>query len=125
PSDPDRLVAIGEVGQIGGRGAALMLGYFDNQDATETSFNRDGWFMSGDLGVLDARGNLKIEGRLKDLIIRGGHNIYPAHIEALALRHGAVERAACVPVADERLGERACIAVIGAIAADALLAHLA
>ncbi len=42
---------------------ALMLGYFDNQAATETSFNRDGWFMSGDLGVLDARGNLKIEGR--------------------------------------------------------------
>ncbi len=124
-ADPDRPVSTGEVGQIGGRGAALMLGYFDNQEATEKSFNRDGWFMSGDLGILDAEGNLKIEGRLKDLIIRGGHNIYPAHIEAIALRHPAIAKAACFPVPDERLGERACIAVIGEIGAEALLEHLA
>jgi acyl-CoA synthetase len=101
-----------------------MLGYFDNQVATEASFNREGWFLSGDLGVMDARGNLKIVGRSKDLIIRGGHNIYPAHIEALALRHGLVARVACFPVADERLGERACIAVAGGIAPEELLAHL-
>ena len=82
------------------------LGYFDNQIATEASFNRDGWFLSGDIGILDERGNLRIEGRLKDLIIRGGHNISPAHIEALALRCHAIERAACFPVSDERLGER-------------------
>jgi acyl-CoA synthetase len=124
-ADRDRRVDIGEVGEIGGRGAALMLGYFDNQAATEASFNRDGWFMSGDLGVMDERGNLKIVGRSKDLIIRGGHNIYPAHIEALALRHGEVVRVACLPVADERLGERVCIAVAGSVAADDLLAHLA
>ena len=122
--DRDRVVAVGEVGEIGGRGGALMLGYFDNQTATETSFNRDGWFMSGDLGVLDARGNLKVVGRSKDLIIRGGHNIYPAHIEALALRHRLVARVACFPVADERLGERVCIAVTGGVAADELLGHL-
>ena len=125
PESSEREVPRGTLGEIGGRGAALMLGYYGNQPVTAASFNRNGWFMSGDLGVLDDAGNLRIVGRLKDLIIRGGHNIYPAHIEALALRHGAVERAACVPVADERLGERACIAVIGAIAADALLAHLA
>jgi acyl-CoA synthetase len=124
PADRDRPVPLGEVGEIGGRGGALMLGYFDNQSATETSFNRDGWFMSGDLGVLDARGNLKIVGRSKDVIIRGGHNIYPAEIEALALRHGEVARVACFPVADERLGERVCIAVMGTVAAGALLAHL-
>lgn len=124
PADRDRPVGPGEVGEIGGRGGALMLGYFDNQTATETSFNRDGWFMSGDLGVMDERGNLKVEGRLKDLIIRGGHNIYPAHIEALALRHQGVTRAACFPVADERLGERVCIAVTGGVAPDELLAHL-
>jgi acyl-CoA synthetase len=123
-ADRDRPVAIGEVGEIGGRGGALMLGYFDNQAATETSFNRDGWFMSGDLGVLDERGNLKVVGRSKDLIIRGGHNIYPAHIEALALRHVQVTRAACFPVADERLGERVCIAVTGSIVAQELLSHL-
>jgi acyl-CoA synthetase len=124
PADRDRPVATGETGEIGGRGALLMLGYFDNQAATETSFNRDGWFMSGDLGVLDERGNLKVVGRLKDVIIRGGHNIYPAHIEALALRHGQVQRAACFPVPDERLGERVCIAVSGGVAAEELLGHL-
>jgi acyl-CoA synthetase len=124
PADRDRPVAPGEVGEIGGRGAALMLGYFDNQAATETSFNRDGWFMSGDLGVMDARGNLAIVGRLKDVIIRGGHNIYPAHIEALALRHGEVARAACFPVAEERLGERVCIAVAGSVEPRELLEHL-
>ena len=124
PMDRDRPVGVGEMGEIGGRGALLMLGYFDNQAATETSFNRDGWFMSGDLGVMDACGNLKVVGRLKELIIRGGHNIYPAHIEALALRHAGVIRVACLPVADERLGERVCIAVLGDVAPGELLDHL-
>ena len=62
---------------------------------------------------------------MKDLIIRGGHNIYPAEIEALALRHAAVARCAAFPVADERLGERVCIAIIGGIEPAALLDHLA
>lgn len=124
PANPDLEVPAGTVGEIGGRGAALMLGYFGGQDVTEKSFNRDGWFMSGDLGSLDESGNLTIQGRLKDLIIRGGHNIYPAHIEALALRHPAVEKVAAFPVADERLGEKVCIAVIGSIEAGALLTHL-
>ena len=123
-ADRDRAVMTGEVGEIGGRGALLMLGYFDNQAATESSFNRDGWFMSGDLGVMDGRGNLQVVGRLKDVIIRGGHNIYPTHIEALALRHVQVTRVACFPVADERLGERVCIAVSGSVAPDDLLSHL-
>lgn len=125
PADADREVPVGTVGQIGGRGAALMLGYFANQAATEASFNRDGWFLSGDLGVMDAAGNLKIEGRLKDLIIRGGHNIYPATIEALALRHSGVVKCAAFPVADERLGERVCLSIIGDVGADEILAHLA
>ncbi len=102
----------GEVGEIGGRGAMLMLGYFDNQSATENSFNRDGYLMSGDLGWLDARGNLHFVGRKKDLIIRGGHNIYPARIEDLAHRHPLVQKAAAFPVADERLGEKVCLAII-------------
>ena len=118
-------VACGVTGQIGGRGGALMLGYYGNQDATAASFNDRGWFMSGDLGSLDELGNLRIDGRLKDLIIRGGHNIYPAEIEALALRHARVKKAAAFPVADERLGEKVCLAVIGDIEPDACLAHLA
>ncbi len=110
-SDPDRAMPAGTVGQIGGRGGALMLGYFGNQAATERSFNRDGWFLSGDLGMLDARGNLSIVGRLKDMVIRGGHNIHPARVEELALRHPLVGRAAAFGVPDERLGERLCLAV--------------
>ncbi|MBX5453827.1 MAG: acyl--CoA ligase [Acidobacteriia bacterium] len=125
PNDTNRRLPPGEVGEIGGRGAALMLGYFADQEATAASFNRDGWFLSGDLGMLDAQGNLIIKGRSKDLIIRGGHNIHPAHIEALAIRHPAVKAAAALGVPDERLGEKVCLAVIGDVAPDALLAHLA
>jgi acyl-CoA synthetase len=102
-----------------------MLGYFDNQSATEKSFNRQGWFLSGDLGSMDADGNLKIEGRLKDLIIRGGHNIYPSRIEALAVSHAGIAKAAAFAVPDERLGEKVCLAILGALEADAVLAHLA
>jgi acyl-CoA synthetase len=118
----------GAVGEIGGRGACLTLGYFDNQEATEDSFNREGWFMSGDLGRLDAEGCLEIVGRKKDLIIRGGHNIHPARVEDLAMRHPAVARVAAFAVADHRLGEKLCLSVIfheGTSAeAHELLAHL-
>jgi acyl-CoA synthetase len=110
--DPDTEVPHGEIGQIGGRGASLMLGYFDDQAATEDSFNRDGWFMTGDLGSLDDDGYLRITGRLKDVIIRGGHNIHPARIEALAMRHRAVARVAAIPIPDDRLGEKVCLAVM-------------
>jgi acyl-CoA synthetase len=122
--DAERAVAAGEVGQIGGKGAALMLGYYGDQEATAASFNRDGWFLSGDLGVLDEAGNLKVVGRLKDLIIRGGRNIHPAPIEDLALKHARVEKAAAFGVADERLGEKVCLAIIGGAQPAELLDHL-
>jgi acyl-CoA synthetase (AMP-forming)/AMP-acid ligase II len=126
--DPEREAPVGEIGQIGGRGASLMLGYFDDQAATEASFNTKGWFMTGDLGWVDEAGYLRITGRKKDVIIRGGHNIYPARIEVLALRHPAVARAAAFAVADARLGEKVCLAVMpvagAAIDDAALLAHL-
>lgn len=126
--NPDIEVAPGQVGEIAGRGACLMLGYFDNQRATEDSFNRGGWFLSGDLGRFDANGNLEIVGRKKDLIIRGGHNIHPARIEELAMRHKSVARCAAFAVADARLGEKVCLSVIWhegeSDEADAMLAHL-
>ncbi len=124
PNDANKPVSAGQVGQIGGRGAALMLGYYGNQAATVESFNNDGWFLSGDLGVLDASGNLQISGRLKDLIIRGGRNIHPSHIEALAMRHPGIEKVAAFPVPDERLGEKVCIAVLGSVEPAPLLEHL-
>ena len=124
----DVLAAPGEVGEIGGRGASLMLGYYEDEAATRAAFNKDGWFMTGDLGTLDANGYLRITGRAKDIIIRGGHNIHPAPIEALAMRHPALARAAAIPVSDARLGEKVCLAVMfrdGAKAsAEDLLAHL-
>jgi len=110
--DSETELPAGEVGQIGGRGASLMLGYFDNQAATEDSVNAQGWFMTGDLGWMDENGYLRITGRKKDVIIRGGHNIYPARIEALVGRHPGVERAAAVAVADERMGEKVCLVVM-------------
>ncbi len=126
--NPDREAKPGAIGEIGTRGALLMLGYFNNQSETENSFNAGGWFMSGDLGRCDAGGNLQIVGRKKDLIIRGGHNIYPAHIENLTVKHPAVLKAAAFPVADERLGERVCLAIIprdgAAVDAGRILEHL-
>jgi acyl-CoA synthetase len=126
--DPDAEAEAGEIGEIGSRGGLLMLGYFSNQVATETSFNIHGWFMSGDLGMLDAKGCLTIVGRKKDLIIRGGHNIHPARIEELAMRHPLVERAAAYSVFDERLGEKVCLSVIlregRALDPNDMLAHL-
>jgi acyl-CoA synthetase len=126
--NPDIEVPAGTVGEIGTRGALLMLGYFDNQATTEDSFNRGGWFMSGDLGTLDERGCLRILGRKKDLIIRGGHNIHPARIEDLAHRHPQVQKAAAFGVPDARLGEKACLAIISRegkeIRAEELLHHL-
>jgi len=126
--NPDVEVGPGDIGEIGGRGACLMLGYFDNQQATEESFNRGGWFLSGDLGRFDRNGNLEIVGRKKDLIIRGGRNIHPAKIEDLAMRHRAVARCAAFAVPDPRLGEKVCLSVIfhedARAEAEELLAHL-
>src|SRR5712671_1883939 len=126
--DPGTEAPPGEIGEIGGRGASLMLGYFGDQKATEAAFNAQGWFMTGDLGWIDEAGYLRVTGRKKDVIIRGGRNIHPVGIEALALRHDAIEKAAAFPVADARLGERVCLAVVahGGMQADleSILEHL-
>ena len=126
--DPDIEAASGEIGHIGGRGTSLMLGYFDDQTATEDAFNKSGWFMTGDLGSLDPKGYLRITGRQKDVIIRGGHNIHPARVEELASRHASVQRVAAVPVKDPRLGEKVCLAVMfragQQVEPEALLSHL-
>ena len=126
--DPDVEAASGEIGQIGSRGASLMLGYFDDPAATAAAFNAHGWFMTGDLGWTDPQGYLRVVGRRKDIIIRGGRNIYPARIETLALRYAAVEKAAAFPVADPRLGERVCLAVVAhdgmTVEPERILRHL-
>ena len=128
PENTDKALAQGEVGHIGGRGASLMMGYIDDQQSTEKSFNRFGWFMTGDLGRIESDGYLTITGRLKEIIIRGGHNIHPAKIEQLATMHAKIEKAAAVGLPDERLGEKVCLAVVPkqgqTVDGNALLKHL-
>jgi len=129
PDDLDREMPQGKIGIVGGKGACLMLGYYNDQTATEKCLNSDGWFLTGDLGVLDTDGYLTLTGRIKEVIVRGGHNINPERIEGLAMRDPAVERAVALPVPDDRLGERVCLAVTfraGAIPDfDSVLEHLA
>jgi len=115
--DRDTPAAHGETGEIAGRGACMMLGYYADQASTENSYNRDGWFMSGDLGRLTSDGSLQIVGRVKDIIIRGGHNIHPAQIEELAMRQPGISKAAAFGIPDARLGERICLAIVPSAAA--------
>ena len=86
------------------RGFNLMAGYLDDPVATDEAI-RDGWLHTGDIGWIGDDGNLRIVDRLKDMIIVGGLNAYPAEIERVLLEHPDVEQAAVVGVADERLGE--------------------
>ena len=127
-SEPEREVTAGTPGLIAGRGASLMLGYFNDQAATEESFNASGWFLTGDLGWVDARGCLHVTGRKKDIIVRGGHKIYPARVEALMMQHLGIERVAAIPVPDERLGEKLCVTYVtrhnSDISSDEVLRHL-
>jgi HIP---CoA ligase len=104
--------ATGEVGEIVVSGFNVMAGYLDPGTGAPRPADRDGWLHSGDLGSLDERGNLTVRGRLKDVIIVGGFNVYPAEVEACLTEHPAVSAAAVVGAADERLGEVACAFVI-------------
>jgi acyl-CoA synthetase (AMP-forming)/AMP-acid ligase II len=98
-------VPVGEPGEVWVRGYAVMRCYFDAPEATAAAFTPDGWLRTGDIGVLDAGGNLRITDRIKDMFIVGGFNAYPAEIENLMSRHPDVAQVAVVGVPDERLGE--------------------
>lgn len=96
---------IGEQGEVLLRGPNVMLGYLDDPDATSAAIDEDGWLHTGDVGELDAAGNLKITDRLKDMYICGGFNVYPAEIEQVLARLDGVAETAVIGVPDERLGE--------------------
>jgi len=96
---------VGVPGEFCTRGYHVMLEYFDNPEATAQAIDADGWLHTGDLATMDARGYCRIEGRLKDMIIRGGENIYPREIEELLFQHPSVGEVAVVGLPDERLGE--------------------
>lgn len=95
----------GESGEVLLRGPNVMLGYLDDPAATAAAIDGDGWLHTGDIGVLDAAGNLRITDRLKDMYICGGFNVYPAEIEQVLARLDGVADAAVIGVPDERLGE--------------------
>ncbi len=93
------------VGEIWARGYQIMTGYYGQPEATAATIRADGWLRTGDLGTLDARGYLKITGRLKDMIIRGGMNLYPKEIEDVLFDHPDVAQIAVVGVPDPHWGE--------------------
>ena len=124
------VVGRGETGAICVRGPVMMDGYHRMPDATAATIGADGFLHTGDLGSLDEDGYLRIQGRARDVVIRGGENIYPAEIEDALLQHPDVSAVAVVGVADDRWGQQVAAAVLlraGAAAADfeTLEAHAA
>lgn len=101
----NEVVPIGVQGEICARGYMVMLGYNDNPEATAAAIDADGWLHTGDLGTMDTRGYVKITGRVKEMIIRGGENLFPAEIENAMLEHDAIAECAVVGLPDEKWGE--------------------
>ncbi len=104
--------AAGTEGELQVRGCSVFAGYFDNAAANDSVFTADGWLRTGDLAVMGESGHVRITGRIKDIINRGGVKLNPSDIEALIDRHEAVLQCAIVPVPDPVLGERACCCVV-------------
>ena len=104
PED-SRVMPIGEVGEICARSYGVMIGYNDNPDATGAAIDEDGWLRTGDLGTMDAQGFIRVTGRVKDMIIRGGENLFPAEIEAVLVEHAQIRQVAVVGLPDEKWGE--------------------
>jgi len=118
---------LGQQGEYCSRGYAVMLGYWDDPEKTAEAIDAEGWMHSGDLATMDAGGYVRITGRIKDMIIRGGENIYPREIEEFLLTHPDIVDAQVFGVADEKYGEEVCAWVIAkggaAIDADTVVAH--
>ena len=100
-----RICDADEPGEIVVRGYNVMVGYFNNPEATAETIDADGWLHTGDIGTLDADGNIRITDRLKDMFISGGFNCYPAEIENQLLQHKHVAQVAVIGMPDERMGE--------------------
>ncbi len=107
-----RALPAGEEGEICCKGPSVHLGYLNNPAANAESFLADGWFKTGDLGVVDGNGNLRISGRVKEMINRGGMKFHPREIEEILYTHPKVLYAAVVGIPDPRLGERNCLCLV-------------
>ncbi|XDV44438.1 hypothetical protein PO909_012721 [Leuciscus waleckii] len=93
------------------RGYCVMLEYWEDDEKTKECITKDRWYKTGDIATLDKYSYCKIEGRIKDMIIRGGENIYPAEIEQFLHTHPKVQEAQVVGVKDERMGEEVCACI--------------
>ncbi len=102
----------GSAGEILVRGPTLVSGYYKDPEATWQVWTEDGWYKTGDLGKFDEYGNLVIVGRKKDVIIRGGQNIYPVEIENLLVNHPKVSNVAIIKMPDPVMGEKACAYIV-------------
>jgi fatty-acyl-CoA synthase len=98
----------GEAGEFCTRGYSVMLGYWDDREKTAEAVDGDGWMHTGDLGVMDDEGYVRITGRIKDMVIRGGENIYPREIEEFLYTHPDIEDVQVVGVPDAKYGEELC-----------------
>nr|XP_055032070.1 medium-chain acyl-CoA ligase ACSF2, mitochondrial [Misgurnus anguillicaudatus] len=105
------VVPLGAQGELMIRGYCVMLEYWQDEEKTRECITKDRWYKTGDIAVLDKYGYCKIEGRIKDMIIRGGENIYPAEIEQFLHTHPKVHEAQVVGVKDERMGEEVCACI--------------
>lgn len=98
-------VTVGEPGELWTRGYHVMKGYYNNEEATREAITEDGWLRTGDLAIMDEDGYLDITGRIRDMVIRGGENIYPREIEEFLYKHPGVEDVQVVGVPDPKYGE--------------------
>src|SRR5690348_16730448 len=102
------VVPIGQPGEICCRGYSVMQGYWDEPGKTADTIDKAGWLHSGDLGTMDAEGYVRIVGRLKDMIIRGGENVYPREVEEFLFTHPAVQEVQVFGIPDRKYGEQVC-----------------
>uniref|UniRef100_A0AAY4CNA4 Medium-chain acyl-CoA ligase ACSF2, mitochondrial n=1 Tax=Denticeps clupeoides TaxID=299321 RepID=A0AAY4CNA4_9TELE len=106
-----QIVPLGAQGEIMIRGYCVMLEYWNDAAKTQDCITKEGWYKTGDVATMDAFGYCKIEGRIKDMIIRGGENVYPAEIEQFLHTHPKVHEAQVVGVKDQRMGEEICACI--------------
>ena len=119
---PGMETRIADDGELLVKGDYVMLGYFDDPAATAEAIDEDGWLHTGDVGVLDEQGNLRITDRLKDMYISGGFNVYPAEVEQTLMRMDGIQDVAVVGVPDERMGEVGKAYVVGTASAAEVIA---
>jgi long-chain acyl-CoA synthetase len=125
--DDDREVGVGKAGEVCVKGPQVMPGYWQKPEANAKAFTEDGYFRTGDIGVFDVKGFLRIVDRKKDMVIVSGFNVYPNEVEAVATAFPGVTECACVGVPDEKTGEALKLFVVKAsgaqVSEDDLIAH--